>query len=399
MKQKKRIAALVFSTMAFLCYGGSFISINMDTIRSMLGLDDGFVGGLISQFLPDVKMHLSGWNLISAAGLMGSIPDFDMSIKIRFFLFWIWNCLALILLITSVVSNLIFDDARGRVTMVCGGTASLIHAGILGVFSVAVMGKMSPLILILAVTALIMLVTQELLKQEDHRKISAGAVIAVSVFLVIFSFIGIWKVYPSASSVLFYLFLVAMAVSISVWEVLVLLNRAHVSLKIKAGLAMLPVFLFLFSLSALLFTVRWLGWGVFGVMIFALSVVAAGLLKALEVPAEIPLPQQEHSCYSGRIIGLSGIYEGAVIDLEDGKSLSIGSDSDSAQLIIDEERISPLHIVIHYDTRNDIYEVYDSSQYGTYLESGKRIMTNQGVRLPHNTIICLGDTANRFRLN
>lgn len=399
MKQKKRIAALVFSTMAFLCYGGSFISINMDTIRSMLGLDDGFVGGLISQFLPDVKMHLSGWNLISAAGLMGSIPDFDMSIKIRFFLFWIWNCLALILLITSVVSNLIFDDARGRVTMVCGGTASLIHAGILGVFSVAVMGRMVPLILILAVTALIMLVTQELLKQEDHKKISAGSVIAVSVILVIFSFIGIWKVYPSASSVLFYLFLVAMAVSISAWEVLVLLNRAHVSLKIKTGLAMLPVFLFLFSLFALLFTIRWLGWGVFGVMIFALSVVAAGLLKALEVPVEIPLPQQKHSCYSGRIIGLSGIYEGAVIDLEDGKSLSIGSDSDSAQLIIDEERISPLHIVIHYDTRNDIYEVYDSSQYGTYLESGKQIMTNQGVRLPHNTIICLGDTANRFRLN
>lgn len=399
MKQKKRIAALVFSTMAFLCYGGSFISINMDTIRSMLGLDDGFVGGLISQFLPDVKMHLSGWNLISAAGLMGSIPDFDMSIKIRFFLFWIWNCLALILLITSVVSNLIFDDARGRVTMVCGGTASLIHAGILGVFSVAVMGKMVPLILILAVTALIMLVTQELLKQEDHKKISAGLVIAVSVILVIFSFIGIWKVYPSASSVLFYLFLVAMAVSISAWEVLVLLNRAHVSLKIKTGLAMLPVFLFLFSLLALLFTVRWLGWGVFGVMIFALSVVAAGLLKALEVPVEKSLPQQEHSSYSGRIIGLSGIYEGAMIDLEDGKSLSIGSDSDSAQLIIDEERISPLHIVIHYDSRNDIYEVYDSSQYGTYLESGKRMMTNQGVRLPHNTIICLGDTANRFRLN
>lgn len=398
MKQKKRIIALFFSAAAFLCYGGSFISINMDTIRSMLGLDNGFVGGFIDQLLPDAKMHLSGWNLISAAGLMGSIPELDASIKIRFFLFWIWNCLALILLITAVVSNLLFEDNSGRVTMVCGGTAALIHAGILGVFSVVVMGKMLPITMIFAVVALFIPVIQELLNQKDHKKISAAAEIAVSIILMIFCFIGIWRVYPSASSVLFYLFLIVMAVSLSVWEVLVLLNRDQVSVKMKAGLAILPASLFTFSLIALFFTVHWLGLGGLGVMFFVLSVTVAGFLKSLEVPAEKPLTEQENKYHSGRIIGLSGIYEGAVLDLEDGKSLSIGSDSNLVQLIIEEERISPRHIVIHYDSRNGYYEVYDSSQYGTYLDSGKRIMANQGVRLPHDTIICLGNTANRFRL-
>ncbi|MDF2888505.1 MAG: hypothetical protein K0R23_2890, partial [Lacrimispora sp.] len=240
MKEKKRIFALLFSAAAFLCYGGAFISINMDAIRSILGLDNGFAGGFISQLLPDVKMHLSGWNLISAAGLAGSIPDLDVGIKIRFFLFWIWNCFALILLITSVVSNLLFDDTSGRVTMVCGGAASLIHAGILGVFLVPVMGKMIPLTMVFAVIALLIPVVQELLKEEDHKKISAAAEIAVSIILMVFCFIGIWRVYPSAASVLFYLFLAVMAVSISAWEVLVLLNRDQVSVKMKTGLAMIP---------------------------------------------------------------------------------------------------------------------------------------------------------------
>lgn len=393
MKQKKRIVALLFSVAAFLCYGGPFISIDTNTVRSMLGLDGGFVGSFISQLLPDIKMHLSGWNFISAAGLTGSIPGLDTAIKIKFFLFWIWNCLALILLLTSVVSNLLFDDTRGRVTMVCGGTASLIHAGILGAFSAAAMGKMIQLISIFAVIALFIPVIQEILKRENHKKIAAAAEIVVSVILIILCFLGIWNDHTSVSFVLFYLFLVAMTLSVFVWEVLILLNKDHVSVKMKACLAMIPVFLYIVSMIVLFSAVRWLGWGGLGVMFFALSVTAAGFLKSLEVPVE-----KKNQYHSGRIIGLSGIYEGAVIDLDDGKSLSIGSDSNLVQLIIEEEQISSRHIVIHYNSENNFYEVYDSSQYGTYLDSGKRIMTNQKVRLPHGTIICLGDNANRFRL-
>jgi len=103
---------------------------------------------------------------------------------------------------------------------------------------------------------------------------------------------------------------------------------------------------------------------------------------------------------NAQIIGVTGMYRGAVFPLDNDEELIIGRDAMLSHIVITEnaEKISRKHINISFDSYENVYMVTDLSSNGTYLEDGTRLIANIPVKLGRGTVIYLAKKENTFRL-
>lgn len=101
---------------------------------------------------------------------------------------------------------------------------------------------------------------------------------------------------------------------------------------------------------------------------------------------------------SGKIEVLSGMYKGAVIDVQTGDKILVGRDESLCSLVISEKAISRKHCEITYDTYKKCFYITDYSTNGIFLDNGQKIQTEISVILKPGTTIQLGSTDNIFLL-
>ncbi len=101
---------------------------------------------------------------------------------------------------------------------------------------------------------------------------------------------------------------------------------------------------------------------------------------------------------SGKIEVLSGMYKGAVIDVQTGDKIIVGRDESLCSLVISEKAISRKHCEITYDTYKKCFYITDYSTNGIFLDNGQKIQPEISVILKPGTTIQLGSTDNIFLL-
>lgn len=398
MKQKSRVMAVILSVAALMCYGIKFIQVDFGTIGALMENKIGFGLGLLDQILPKMTMPLSGWEMISSAGLAGVVPGLSGHVRVGAFLLWLLCNFCIALLVVTAAGNLLYKDEEGKLTMAAGMTVSLLHAGIWSVLCARTISLVSPLAIELAILAAVMPVIQEVLQKKEQRRFLQISAIACGGLAAVISMIGIWVVYPKPYPMVFYISLFITAACITAWECIVLIKDESLTEQMRTFGGVLSILLFMISCMCILPAVPKLGAGWLGVMLCDLAVFYTGAIRGRYKKTEGAGGNLRNKPLTGQIVGLSGVYESAVIDILPGDELTIGSNSSEAQIIITEGKISPKHLIIAYNQKNSIYEVVDCSESGTFTESGERISANQIVGLPRNTVLCLGDKTNRFRL-
>lgn len=135
---------------------------------------------------------------------------------------------------------------------------------------------------------------------------------------------------------------------------------------------------------------------VFCFAIFVVSIVSCAILQR-QAAGKSTLDETDVG-----ISGVNGMWAGAEFVNNSGDMLVLGRDPKQCSIIISEnaEKVSRKHcsVVFDYDKRE--YIVVDYSSNGTYVEATReRLPAGQPKRLPCGTVICLGNSANTFRLN
>lgn len=283
INQKSRIMVIILSAAALLFYNAGFITVDADTIGQLIEKKFSFGFGLLNQILPKITFHLSGWELISAAGLAGRVPGISDYTRTGAFLFWIFSGFCIVLLVTVAVSNAFFTDKGRRITVIAGVLASLIHTGIWGLFSIQELGLISPLAMELAVFAAFIPGLYEIIKKEEYRQVLQISGIVLGSFIVLLSCLGVLAVMPSIYSVIFYVFLFLTASCIFLWELMILQRNKVFPEYIKILGVFLPIVLFAASCIFLAMAAADLGKGWLGVMICDLAMVCTGFLEVHKV--------------------------------------------------------------------------------------------------------------------
>ena len=98
------------------------------------------------------------------------------------------------------------------------------------------------------------------------------------------------------------------------------------------------------------------------------------------------------------LIGLDGIFKGAVISIEKNEELIIGRDPAQCNIIIEAEEISRKHCIVSFDSITGQYRVTDYSSNGTFINNERRIMRNQPQFVKRGEVIYVGGEKNRFQL-
>lgn len=101
---------------------------------------------------------------------------------------------------------------------------------------------------------------------------------------------------------------------------------------------------------------------------------------------------------NGKIEVLSGVFQGAEIELQFGDSILIGRDETCCSLIIDGKEISRRHCEISYEAGQRCYYVTDYSTNGVYLDNGQKLEKESCTALPPGASLRLGTTQNVFLL-
>jgi uncharacterized RDD family membrane protein YckC len=106
---------------------------------------------------------------------------------------------------------------------------------------------------------------------------------------------------------------------------------------------------------------------------------------------------------SGRtpvIYGITGEFSGRSIQL-DNRGVTLGRDSSFCQISFSESAsgISRRHCTVNYNAANGVFALVDvGSSYGTFLESGMKIMQGQSVNLKPGERFYVGNRNNMFEV-
>ncbi len=98
----------------------------------------------------------------------------------------------------------------------------------------------------------------------------------------------------------------------------------------------------------------------------------------------------------GSIRCLTGMYQGRVFSLNGGV-LSIGSQA-GVNIAVQDPMVSPRHCMIRFNSASGLYEVYDDSNTGIFLNDGTRLQRGVYNAVPRGKVICLGSAAQQFQL-
>lgn len=100
----------------------------------------------------------------------------------------------------------------------------------------------------------------------------------------------------------------------------------------------------------------------------------------------------------GALLGVRGLYDGAVFNFRPEERIIIGRSEKAADLRLELPLISRMHCMIIYHDEDDCYEVVDFSKNGTFLKGKKRLAPDTGYILKLGEEISFGDCDNVYRL-
>lgn len=104
--------------------------------------------------------------------------------------------------------------------------------------------------------------------------------------------------------------------------------------------------------------------------------------------------------FIGSIMGVSGVYEGAIFKIDPDEKITVGRDPKTSQIVVDEncELVSRRHCTVQSCPHAGCYLVTDHSTNGTFV-NGERLPKNESVSVARGTVIAVGNESNTFKLN
>lgn len=114
----------------------------------------------------------------------------------------------------------------------------------------------------------------------------------------------------------------------------------------------------------------------------------------------VSIRQNPRDFDGGAVMGMTGEYEGAVIEIAHLEEIVLGRDTEKCHLIFEQTNtaVSRIHCRIRYNGEVKKYIVTDLSKNGTYTVDGRRLQPGIPVPLEANTIIYLGDKNTMFNM-
>jgi hypothetical protein len=100
-----------------------------------------------------------------------------------------------------------------------------------------------------------------------------------------------------------------------------------------------------------------------------------------------------------KLVGVSGLFTGRVVDLTQGKVV-IGRDPHGSHLAYpsSNSRISRIHCIVRYEENSRRFILEDSSTNGTYIYPQARLTSGQPVYVEAGTRFYLGDPSEQYEL-
>lgn len=101
---------------------------------------------------------------------------------------------------------------------------------------------------------------------------------------------------------------------------------------------------------------------------------------------------------AGALVGIRGIWLGAIIRMQDEEEIIIGRDAGVANLVFAEKTISRKHCSIVYHGSTGLYTVTDWSMNGTFRGDGSRLSKGRAYNFPSGAELLIGSAENVFKL-
>ncbi|MBR1866294.1 MAG: FHA domain-containing protein [Lachnospiraceae bacterium] len=119
----------------------------------------------------------------------------------------------------------------------------------------------------------------------------------------------------------------------------------------------------------------------------------ASALPAQVIPPYVPGPPK------GVMVGLTGIYTGAVISFRDGESIRLGRMTDNDLIFDGQDKVSRNHCYIKWNGTEQKFLIKDSSSNGTFVNGSEDCLPrNIEIEVPIGSVLAIGDERNTFRL-
>lgn len=99
---------------------------------------------------------------------------------------------------------------------------------------------------------------------------------------------------------------------------------------------------------------------------------------------------------SAGLQGVCGSYAGRTVYLQ-GRLLTIGS-GEGASIVIPDGYVSAVHCAVRFNASTGFYEILDQSSNGVWVMNGARLQRGVYHSVRRGSVICIGSTAQQFRL-
>lgn len=109
---------------------------------------------------------------------------------------------------------------------------------------------------------------------------------------------------------------------------------------------------------------------------------------------------RKKSWHGGAIVGVTGIYKGAVFKLAPNEVVVIGRDPAESNIVISEEStfVSRKHCSVKFDSSLGCYIICDYSQNGVKMDEKYKLVKGVETAAERGSIIEIGNADNTFKL-
>lgn len=100
----------------------------------------------------------------------------------------------------------------------------------------------------------------------------------------------------------------------------------------------------------------------------------------------------------GAILGVHGYLQGKMIALKENKTIILGRDPRTCDLVVQGDGISRTHCGICYNSNDQTYTVYNYSMNGVFVPGMLKTKKGEALVLPRETHLCLCNEENEILL-
>jgi serine/threonine protein kinase len=176
-------------------------------------------------------------------------------------------------------------------------------------------------------------------------------------------------------------------------------NEKRSDTRVGSSIIINSVLAFLLGLSIILKITDIISWTLFGIFVVSLFIIYL-LAGANKTSDNKTFTATEYEPKNPYIKGLSGYYKDAEIPIIN-KRINLGRDINYCQIIfpLETKGISRRHCSISYIKEKNIFQIEDSSTFGTFLQNGRKIEKGQAVTIKPGDRIYLCNKDDMFELN